>query len=195
MEPRQFNLSLLLAFFVFTSHLAYSQADTLFFKGNVYTRVEPPANTYEHISAEVPEVSDALDFKVKETHVDIRAVRDFRKYYPKISDPVWISSPKGYLAKFYEDNILNSVTYSPSGKWLNSIKRYDEASLPKDIRKRIKPVYYDYLIVIVYEIRWDKQQDPVFYIHLQDEVNYKIVEVSSDDMREVQSFKMQKRIK
>ena len=195
MEPRLFNFSFLLVFFVFSGHLSFSQSDTLFFKGNMYTRVDPPASTYDHVPAEIPEASVISDSKVKETHVDIRAVRDFRKHYPTISDPVWISSPKGYVARFFEDNIQTSVTYSPSGKWQNSIKRYEEASLPKDIRKRIKPVYYDYLIVIVYEIQWDKLQEPVFYIHLQDEITYKIVEVSCDDMREVQSFQMQKKTK
>lgn len=195
MEPRLFNFSFLLAFFMFSGHLVFSQGDTLVFKGSVYARVEPSATAYDHMPAESPESPITSDFKVKETHVDIRAVRDFKKHYPTIPDPAWISSPKGYIAKFVEDNMLTSVTYSPSGKWQNSVKRYEEASLPKEIRKRIKPVYYDYLIVIVYEMQWDRRQEPVFYIHLQDEVNYKIVEVSYDDMREIQSFQMQKRTK
>ena len=72
------------------------------------------------------------------------------------------------------------------------MKRYLEPQLPKEIRSRVKSIYYDYTILLISEMQWELTQEPVYFVHMQSGYSYKIVAVASE-ITEVQSFKLQKK--
>jgi hypothetical protein len=178
---------------LFSGDRINAQGDTILFEGNMYARLHEPdgagnAGKTDHFTQ--PDIP--LKFRLKEYQVNIRAVRDFKKRNPEVSDAIWTGSDKGFNARFLEDEAYTTITYSQAGRWKQSMKRYSEPRLPKEIRSRVKSIYYDYAILMVSEMQWDLTQEPVYYVHMQSGYNYKIVAVASE-ITEVQSFQLQKR--
>ena len=134
----------------------------------------------------------ASKFLLKENQVNIKAVRDFRKRYAHIAEATWTGFEEGFNVRFTENEVFTTVSYSPAGRWMRSIKRYREPQLPKAIRARVKSVYYDFAILLVYEIQWELTQEPVHYVHLRWGQEYKVIAVGAD-MVELQHFRLQKK--
>jgi hypothetical protein len=111
-------------------------------------------------------------------NISTRAVRDFHRTYREVFDEEWYSVINGYIAKFTRDNIKTRVDYDKHGNWLSTIRYMNERQMPRDLRNRVKSVYFDDRITQVEEIQ--NKEDKVYLIHLEGESTWKVVRVGEE---------------
>jgi len=117
-------------------------------------------------------------------NIPIKAVRNFKNSYRYVDDEMWYEVPDGYRARFTADDELYMVTFNKKGKWLNTLRQYDETKLSRDIRAMVRSVYYDYNIILIEEI--EQSMKPVTYIiHLEDKESFKNIRVCDREMEVV----------
>ena len=169
---------------------ANAQIDTIRLNGHLSARLvlAVPGYNIRDLNEPVVDAEAALN----ESSINIRAVRDFKKRYKSAVDEIWLPATKGFVARFGDNGVQTTVRYSNAGNWIHTIKRYHEANLAPGIRAVIKPVYYDYSIVVIYELIDYSLKEPVYYVHLKEKLRYKIVQITGDGMDEIQSFWLQK---
>src|SRR5687767_7027608 len=80
-----------------------------------------------------------------------KAENNFKKEFKHIEGANWIQKEDGYRAKFYDKGINYMVDYDKSGKWLSTIKNYDESHLDSRIGSAVKTAFLGYFIVHVTE--------------------------------------------
>ena len=114
-------------------------------------------------------------------NIPIKAVRSFRNTYLYVDNETWYKIPEGYRARFTEDGVLYLVTYNKKGKWMHTMRQYDETKLQRDVRAQVKSVFYDYNIVLIEEIEYFRK--PLTYIiHMEDKVSFKNIIMSEREM-------------
>ena len=119
-------------------------------------------------------------------NISIRAIRDFHKLYRDVFDEDWYSVSNGYIAKFTRNDIRTRVDYDKKGNWLSTIRFMNERQVPRDVRNRVKSVYFDDIIKQVEEIT--NKEDKVYLFHLEGENTWKIVRVSEVEMTVLEDF-------
>ena len=178
--------------FVFSSVNAFAQADTVSLNGHWYSRIRSaPVLDMRPFDAENV-FSTESTARINEASVHIKAARHFRKHYKDVATEVWSGGVHGYTVRFLEGQVLTTLRYTRFGQLIHSMKRYNESLMPKEVRRIVKPVYYDYSIVVVYEMMGDLSTLPTYYVHLKDGLKYKIVKVYWNEMEEIQSITLQK---
>lgn len=119
-----------------------------------------------------------------------RAVRNFKKTYNNAEQPKWLRFKDGYTAIFTRDGIRYRVDYDKRGFWNGTQKDYTEDKLPRDIRARVKSVYYDYTIFWVNEVTLPEVlTGPVYFIHIEDAKSFKNISVYDDEMKVMNEFR------
>jgi hypothetical protein len=114
-------------------------------------------------------------------NIPIKAVRSFKNTWQQVDNETWYEIPEGYRARFTEDGVLYLVTYNKKGKWMHTMRQYDETKLQRDARAQVKSVYYDYNIVLIEEIEYFRK--PLTYIiHMEDKVSFKNIRLSEREM-------------
>src|SRR5687768_8018441 len=182
------TLSVFVLFFAVAGP-AHAQSDTIRLRGNVYAQLvlKIPGYSISDLSKSVVDP----EARMEESSIHIRAVRDFKKRYKHAVNEIWLPSTNGFAVRFNENAISTTVRYTNAGNWIHTIKRYHEPDLAREIRALIKPVYYDYSIVVIYELIERHSVGPVYFVHLKENRNYKIVRLSDGEMHVVQSFRLQ----
>jgi len=118
--------------------------------------------------------------------VNNRALRDFKKSFPKAEGEEWSQLKDGWLVTFKQDDVRRRVVYNSRGDWQFSIYYYGENRLPTDVRATVKSQYFDYSITGVEEVHVG---DKVAYlVHMQDEKTWKLVRVCDDTMDVLEDF-------
>lgn len=136
-------------------------------------------------NAPANEIAGKSAAPVATLNVSAKAIKDFTKNYK--AQPFWSNSANGgQTASFVESGIENSVYYDKKGHWICNIKRYDESKLSKEIRRVVKPVYYDYQINGVAEIILPGKIIHLLYV--QDAHNFKTVRVCDGEMDVIEWF-------
>ena len=122
--------------------------------------------------------------------INIKAIRDFKKFYKKSTNEHWYKSADGFNAIFISDGVDNLIYYSKNGQWSGSLKVYGEDKLTRDIRNIVKRKYYDFTITSVQEIETLKSDNvPTYIVHLEDDKNIKLIRVSDGEMDIYKEFK------
>src|SRR5262252_8206089 len=84
------------------------------------------------------------------------------------------------------DHFIYRVDYD-KGRWLHTLRTYDESALPTDIRRLVKSSYHEYDIYLVLEI--EKPRDSFTYVvHLEGKTEWISVRVSRGRMDELEKF-------
>ena len=112
------------------------------------------------------------------THVNARAVNDFKSRFDKVLNEKWYAIPDGFESYFNMDGCGDRALYDKKGRWQGTIKTYKEDQLPTEVRKLVKGVYFDYSISMVEEV--DIPGNFVYLIHLEDKTSFKIIRVNQD---------------
>ncbi|THU39191.1 hypothetical protein FAM09_11790 [Niastella caeni] len=155
--------------FFITTMLAHAQPDM---KKQDYKNVAALANE----PASSPHNTMA-DFR----HIPIKAVRNFKSTWQHVDNEAWYQIKDGYRARFTENGVLYLVTYDKKGKWLHTIRQYDEAKMDRDLRAQVRSVYFDYNILLVEEI--EQLLKPLIYvIHLEDKTSFKNIRFCDREM-------------
>jgi hypothetical protein len=145
-----------------------------------------------------PEIKKAFEFAnanaVNETttekkhnyKINIKAVCDFAKSNPAITNESWEILKEGFVVRFISNDVNNMTYYDQKGNYKYSIQRYDETRLPRDIRATVKSHYYDYNISLVQEINTTSNQtQPIYIIHLRDAGSFKTIRFSNNELEEI----------
>lgn len=148
---------------------------------------QSPANivAFNQAPAITPENDlDAHQFTVTNpTGINVKAVRDFTQSFRLAENVHWYKVPDGVMVYFTENNIKTKAGYDKNGNWLYSLRSYAEKYLPRDVRARVKSIYYDYSITWVNEITKERQH--TYLVQLQDNSSCKTIRVCEDEEMEV----------
>ena len=95
--------------------------------------------------------------EVKVTRVNFRAMRDFSRSFKNAPDAKWFKTDKGYFASFSEKGVNTKVIYDSRGQRSYSIISYPESKLNRQVRSRVKSVYFDATIIGVHQFEFDNK--------------------------------------
>ena len=125
--------------------------------------------------------SFASSLDAKTSKMAARAFKDFSRSFKNIAAADWVVTAEGgFVASFKENEVKNSAYYDNKGRWLYSMKRYDESMLPQSIRHMVKSTYYDYNIVAVQEI--EVTTGTIYLVHILGEHSAKTIRIADSDM-------------
>jgi hypothetical protein len=119
----------------------------------------------------------------------VKAMRNFKKEFPKIEGQPWSSVKDGWVANFSQHETSTRVFYDQRGNWEYTINYYGEQQMPRNIRAEVKSIYYDYSITGVEEVHVRDQV--VYFVHMQDEKTLKMVRVTDDGVDLMEDFNKQ----
>ena len=105
-------------------------------------------------------ISAALIEKASEakvTEVNARAMRDFSRAFKNAPETKWFKTDKGYFASFSENGKNTKVVYDSRGQRNYSIISYPESKLNRQVRSRVKSVYFDATIIGVHQFEFDNK--------------------------------------
>jgi hypothetical protein len=117
--------------------------------------------------------------KVDAADVNTKAVKDFNKSFKNVSGEQWYKVTDGFIASFKENSIETKVAYDQKGKWHCTVRTFGEDQLPPDVRDLVKSRYYDYKILVVYEIRHD---NTVYILKMEDATTLKTLRITDGEI-------------
>lgn len=124
-------------------------------------------------------------------NLSMKAARDFAERYPAAENEKWFFVKKGFIVRYKIDSIDSRTAYDVKGRWVYSIKVYDEWKLPQPVRHLVKSSYYDCVITQVEEI--DRPSEvKVYLVHMYDSTTWKNVQVRDGEIRLVEEFRRNK---
>jgi hypothetical protein len=91
------------------------------------------------------------------TEVNIRAMRDFSRTFKNAPETKWFKSDKGYFASFSENGVNTKIVYDIKGHRTYSIISYPESRLNRQVRTRVKSVYFEATIIGVHQFEFDNK--------------------------------------
>jgi hypothetical protein len=173
MKKILFTLTMGLTFITALVNCSYGQNSRNNIESNARKNFMPSIRSLARLAN--PDLSGASILSRNE--INIWAVRDFLDRFDKVENVLWFSTPKGgFEAYFVQDGYGNRVVYDKKGGWQISLINYSEDRLPRDIRKAIKTIYYDFDIFLVEEVNTIEGVEYVVY--LEDKSNVRLVKMN-----------------
>src|SRR5439155_12995627 len=117
--------------------------------------------------------------KVDAADVNSKAVKDFNRSFKNVSGEQWYKVSDGFIASFKENEIETKVAYDQKGRWHCTVRTFGENQLPSDVRDLVKSRYYDFKILVVYEIKHD---NTVYILKMQDATTLKTLRVADGEI-------------
>jgi|SRR5450432_333733 hypothetical protein len=114
---------------------------------------------------------------------NIRMIREFAQSNKGAENVHWYKTTDGTMTYFTINGIKSRTSYDLKGNWLNTFRSYPETGLPKDVRARVKSIYYDDAITWVNEITMGKQI--VYMVHLFGDEGYRTLRVCDEEEMEI----------
>jgi len=129
----------------------------------------------------------ALDKEVNVANVHSRALKDLGKNYKDAAKANWLQIKDGFVARFKEDGVEIKAYYDRKGRWNGTIRTYAEGKLPKDIRKMVKSIYYDYSIIQVNEVTVGEKT--AYLVRVEDQDTFKTLRIIDGEMEIYEDYK------
>ncbi|HEY0678301.1 MAG TPA: hypothetical protein VGD17_08440 [Chitinophagaceae bacterium] len=107
----------------------------------------------------------------------------FKDYFSTVSNPQWYKLNKNYLASFILDEDKNNALFTQRGNLVYHISYGYEKSLPEELRKQVKGVYFDYDITRAIKVIGADRL--IWVINLEDAKNLIMVRLEEGEMEEV----------
>ncbi len=117
--------------------------------------------------------------------ISVRAIKDFKWRYTKISDEQWTTLDKGVCVVFSKDSARTRVFYDKKGRWQASVTYCDEKKLPFYVRDMVRKANYDLPITCVNIL--EVPDGIVYLVHVEDAKQCKIIRVTQDGDMDVLS--------
>lgn len=111
-----------------------------------------------------------------------RATKSFTLLFPSASETSWIKEDNTLFAYFLNKGNKASATFSTRGTMNYSITLLDAASLPKNVKRKIKAMYTGYSIFCAKEIISDELT--LYEVILENDTEFRVVQTASDEMIE-----------
>jgi hypothetical protein len=112
--------------------------------------------------------------------VSMKALRDFAKSFKNVTGEKWYRVSDGYMATFIDKGIETKVAYDKKGVFHWTLRTMNETQLPADIRGLVKSKYYDFKILVAYEIT--HESDPVYIFKIEDSTTLKMIRVADGEI-------------
>jgi len=84
-------------------------------------------------------------------------MRDFSRSFKNAPETKWFKTDKGYFASFFESGKNTKIVYDNRGQRTYSIISYPESKLNRQVRSRVKSVYFDATIIGVHQFEFDNK--------------------------------------
>ena len=118
--------------------------------------------------------------------VNVKAVKNFTKQFGANNQANWYQTSDAFVADFTENSIETKVVYDLKGNWHSMLRTYSEDKMPFDVRDLVKSTYYDFGIMVVYEIT---HADNVTYIlKIEDSKKIKTLRVRDGNMEVISEY-------
>jgi hypothetical protein len=124
--------------------------------------------------------------KTTTANVSQKVMKAFQSAFKEGENPKWYQLNKNFLVNFIMYQQQHSALFKKNGYMVYHIAYGEEKNLPADIRKIIKPNYYDYNITKVVKVNVEDRN--IWVINLEDTKNFIIVRVENGEMEEVQKL-------
>ena len=138
----------------------------------------------------------ALDDNTKESDLknnsvmSAKALKNFSKTFKDADNASWEETGDGFKAEFTKEDIKTNVYFDRKGRWVANVRNYQEDKLPKEIRHRVKSVYYDYNIFYVQEITVGEKM--AYLVKIEDKSSVKTIRIADGEMDEYLAFEKSK---
>ena len=120
------------------------------------------------------------------TDVNVKAVKHFTKQFGANNQAKWYQTSEAFVAQFIASGIETKVIYDLKGNWHSMLRTYSEDKMPFDVRDLVKSTYYDFSIMVVYEIT---HADNVAYIlKIQDSKTIKTLRVRDGNVEVIGDY-------
>jgi len=120
--------------------------------------------------------------------INSKTFRNFKRSFPTIDNEAWYENEFAYIAKFSSNGIATMVAYGKNSSWHYTIRRYQENSLPKQVRFLVKSTYFDYMITGVDEVNVPQIPNLVYILRLREGNNLKTVRVNDGEIEVIAEF-------
>ncbi len=125
--------------------------------------------------------------KTTTANVSEKVAKAFKVAFKDAEDPQWFKLNKDFLVSFIMNQQQNRALFRKNGFMIYYLAFGGEKSLPADIRKIIKPNYYDYNITKVVKV--NEADRNIWVVNMEDAKNFVIVRVENGELEEVQNVK------
>ncbi|MBS1935095.1 MAG: hypothetical protein JST96_13925, partial [Bacteroidetes bacterium] len=102
------------------------------------------ANTFKNSLAAADAKNLTPYSGTESSDINAKAVKNFSKTFKNAANTQWYKIEDGFLAHFSENGVEKRTYYDKRGNWHFTIAYLDEKALPKDVRRDVKSIYYDY---------------------------------------------------
>lgn len=111
--------------------------------------------------------------------VSSKAIRHLNRTYKNVDSVKWsklTDGKGGFAACFATEGIQTMVRYDKQGNFECCFREYFEDKLPREIRHRVKSLYYDFTICFIKEVTM--YGNTVYIITLEDKASWKNILVT-----------------
>jgi hypothetical protein len=172
-------LTTIFAFMMAFNNFVYAQ-NSMKFTEQGFKNLMPSA----HSLAILMNPDLAGTYLLSRNEINIRAMRDFLDRFDKVDNALWfLGSDGGFEAYFLQDGYGNRVVYDKKGGWLQSLIMYGEDKLPRDIRRDVRSVYFDFDIFLVEEVQTHEGVE--YIVYLEDKLKYLLVKVDKEGAMDI----------
>lgn len=161
----------------------------IFFSGSIYA--QKSGTSGNPFSAVAIASANPAEGVVKEdlSRVSVYSMRDFKKRFGE-QLATWSKSNDTLFAKFSDEKVSTMVGYAKNGRWLYTLKHFNESEMPEELRHMVRSQYYDFQIAMVYEMIFAGNDQKVYIIDLANGERYrKMIQVYHDEIRLLKQFK------
>lgn len=120
---------------------------------------------------------------------EFKLFKAFNRDYKNDKDVKWFVEPKIISATFTRDDIKNNVVYDSEGRWLRTVKTYNENKLNPVTREIVKSKYAHYEISEVLEI--EDGETKCYFIYLEGDSTFKVVKIMDGEVHIYRQYKKQ----
>ena len=115
----------------------------------------------------------------------IKAMHFIKRYTDKKGEE-WQQVNDGLIASFVENGIEAKVIYDKKGLWSCTMRTLDETQLPFELRDIAKSKYYDFNIVIAFEI--EHESGVTYILKMLSKTRMKVLRINNGEMEVIEDY-------
>ena len=115
-----------------------------------------------------------------------KVMRDFIKRYTDGKGETWHQVNDGLIASFVENGIETKVAYNKKNTWCWAMRILDETQLPFEVRDIVKSKYYDFNIVIAFEINYES--GVTYVVKIKGKTQLKVLKIHDGEMEVTEDY-------
>jgi len=137
-------------------------------------------------NASIPSEVNKGDASISYSAVNMKVMRDFSKRYTDGKGEEWHRVNDGLIASFVENGIETKVAYDKKNTWCCAMRTLDETHLPFEVRDIVKSKYYDFNIVIAFEINYES--GVTYIVKIMSKTQLKVLKIHDGEMAVTEDY-------